>query len=134
LQLESGGGDLLPVLEDKDGNAEPEAEEVPASGRPGTKPPPGDPGDAAPEEEDIPWPGCGAVPPAEDFWLAVLTPAATALWERMDGSPWALCSLAVPAGLAMVVGSCGVDPSSWEEETDGPRSPLWRAWRRGGLA
>jgi hypothetical protein len=130
--LESGGGDLLAVLDNRSDDTDVEAEDAPPPG-PRTPPPPG-PGDAPRDEDGDPWPGCGAISPADDLWLAALRPAATPLWERMDGSPWALCSLAVPAGLAMVVGSCGADPSWWEDETGEPAGPVWREWRRRGNA
>jgi hypothetical protein len=125
IPLESGGDTGLPILDNQRDSAEPEMEEPPATG-PAVLPPPADPGDPAPDEEDGPGPSCAAAGVARDTWLVALAPAATALWERMDAAPWALCSLAVPAGLGLVVGSCAADPSGWEEETDELRSRLWR--------
>jgi hypothetical protein len=129
LQLDSGGGDILPVFDDEAVNAEPQVQETPVPGPPIM--PPADPGDGAPGD-DGPGPGCGAASFAEGAWLVALTPAATALWERMDAAPWALCSLAVPAGLALVVGSCAADPSGWDEEIGAPRLLPRHEWQRGG--
>jgi hypothetical protein len=128
MPLESGGDGEVPLLDYQPAVAEPEAEEPPPSG-PGRDMPPAEPG-APPPTDDGPGPGCGAAWLGTRGWLAALAPAATALWERMDASPWALCSLAVPAGLALVVGSCATDPSDWQQEPDEPRSPSWREWRR----